>query len=76
MVSLAQAGTMSKIQQYENGFKELKKRFIGQEIVQIDIRLLRCLEEITEIQNVLHQIQSDSRCATSPLHCRLIQSQV
>ncbi|KAF7971792.1 hypothetical protein HWV62_19925 [Athelia sp. TMB] len=60
MINLAQAGVTSKIEQYEQNFEELKKRFTRQEIMQIDIRLLRCLEGIQSIQNVLTQIQSDT----------------
>ena len=63
MINLAQAGVTSKIEQYEQNFEDLKKRFTRQEIMQIDIRLLRCLEGIQSIKSVLTQIQSDSKCA-------------
>ena len=68
MISPAQAGVMSKIQQYEEKFKELQYRFMRQETIEIDIRLLRCLKKIENIEIVLNQIQSDSKCALAPSH--------
>ncbi|KAF7971790.1 hypothetical protein HWV62_19921 [Athelia sp. TMB] len=51
MVSTAQAGVMSKIQQYEAKFKELKEWFTHYQAIEIDITLLRCLKKIENIES-------------------------
>ncbi|KAF7975669.1 hypothetical protein HWV62_8761 [Athelia sp. TMB] len=48
---LTLAGVESRIQQYDEKFKELKARFNERAIVRIDIMLLRCLEQVQSIQN-------------------------
>lgn len=68
MVSTAQAGVMSKIQQYEAKFKELKEWFTHYQAIEIDITLLRCLKKI-------ENIESDGKRALVPSrNVRLIPS--
>ncbi|KAF7967335.1 hypothetical protein HWV62_34697 [Athelia sp. TMB] len=48
IVKLALTG-MSKIQDYDKAFKDFKNWFNGEEIVQIDIMLLRCVETVQSV---------------------------
>ena len=69
------AGVELKIQQYEEKFKEIKTRFNERGIVQIDIMLLRCLEQVQSIQSVINRVQSQSEWALLPsLRQALIRS--
>ncbi|KAF7971296.1 hypothetical protein HWV62_21452 [Athelia sp. TMB] len=58
LFNLALTGVVSKIQQYDEKFKELKRRFNERAIVEIDIMILRCLEGIQSIQGTTKQIES------------------
>lgn len=58
---LSLAGVEEKIQQYDDKFKELKSKLNESATFQIDIMLLRCLDQITSIQTVLDEIKSDSK---------------
>lgn len=58
---LSLAGVEEKIQQYDDKFKELKAKLNESATFQIDIMLLRCLDQITSIQTVLDEIKSDSK---------------
>ncbi|KAF7971795.1 hypothetical protein HWV62_19931 [Athelia sp. TMB] len=57
---LSLAGVEEKIQQYDDKFKELKAKLNESATFQIDIMLLRCLDQITSIQTVLDEIKSDT----------------
>ncbi|KAF7975678.1 hypothetical protein HWV62_8779 [Athelia sp. TMB] len=52
ITNMTLVGVESKIQQYNEKFKEIKARFNERAIVRIDIMLLRCLEEIQSIQGM------------------------
>ncbi|KAF7979201.1 hypothetical protein HWV62_43134 [Athelia sp. TMB] len=58
LLNLSLTGVVSKIEQYNEKFKELKRRFNEHVVVRIDIMTLRCLEGIQSIQDTTKQIES------------------